>query len=499
MRLVPVLFALICCAVAATAAAPAAVAAPAPGELDPSFGQGGVAAGEGFVSDGWATMAVGLEGEIFVLAPSVTNCGPTELCKTATLKLARYDADGNRDPVFGAAAQLAVHQNQYEHSALAVDPEGRPVIAALDERRLIVARFGHDGALDPGFGTLGVANSTLGEARGTAPVVAVQADGKVLVAYEASETGIGAATEGRLVVARFLANGNLDPGFGENGMRTIVSTYTHPAALAFRQSGGFDVGLSRCCRGEGGADVNVGVDRFLSNGSLDPSLAGTGLGLIPRATPSYLEAIAAGPGGRVYVVANEETRGSILLRLQPGGSLDPSFGKGGEVSLGRVFGLGTNVSGIAADGSGRVVGVVGYYGAGSHVFRLLKNGAPDPTFAAGKAVELPNPGVNASSSGFGLQSGGRIVLILESGNSSGRGYSLARLVGGSSKVRCLGKRATIVGTREAEKIVGTRGRDVIAALGGADTVRGLGGDDLICGGKGRDKLFGGGGRDKVRQ
>jgi uncharacterized delta-60 repeat protein len=495
MRLVSTLFALICCAAATALAAPAAVAALAPGELDPTFGQGGVAPGEGFVSDGWATMAVGPEGEIFVLAPSVTNCGPTEFCKTATLKLARYEADGERDPVFGTAAELAVHQNQYQHSALGVGTDGKPVIAASEEGRIVVARFASNGVLDPGFGTLGIANAKLEEATGNAPVVAVQADGKVLVAYEAQGTG----SDGRLVVARLLADGNVDLGFGENGIRTIPSTYTHPAALAFRQNGGFDIGLSRCCRGEGGSDVNVGVDRFLPNGSLDPSLAGTGLGLVPRATPSYLEAIAAGPGGRVYVVANEESRGSILLRLQPGGSLDPGFGKGGEVSLGRVFGLGTNVAQIAVDGSGRILGVVGYYGAGSHVFRLRKNGTPDPTFAAGKAVELSNPGINASSSGFGLQSGGRIVLTLEAGSSSGHGYSLARLVGGSSHVRCLGKRATIVGTKAAEKIVGTRGRDVIAALGGADSVRGFGGDDLICGGNGSDKLFGGGGSDKVRQ
>jgi uncharacterized delta-60 repeat protein len=475
--------------------APAASAAPAPGDLDPSFGQGGVAVGEGFVSDAWATMVVGPEDEIFVLAPSVTNCGPTEFCKTATLKLARYEANGERDPVFGVAAELAVHQNQYQHSALAVGTDGKPVIAASEEGRIVVARFVSNGALDSGFGALGIASANLGEATGNAPVVAVQADGKVLVAYEAQGTG----SEGRLVVARLLADGSLDRGFGENGVRPVLSTYTHPGGLAFRQNGGFDIGVSRCCRGEGGSDLNVGVDRFGPTGSLDPSLAGTGLGLIPRATPSFLEAIAAGPGGRVYVAVNEESRGSVLVRLQPGGSLDPGFGKGGEVSLGRVYGLGTNVAQIGADGSGRLVGVVGYYGAGSHVFRLRQNGTPDPTFAAGKAVELSNPGLNASSSGFGLQSGGRIVLTIESGGSSGRGYSLARLVGGSSHARCLGKRAAIVGTRAAEKIVGTRGRDVIAALGGADAVRGLGGDDLICGGSGRDKLFGGAGKDKVRQ
>lgn len=472
-----------------------AAAAPAPGDLDRSFGQRGIAVGDSFASSSWATMAVGPANEIFVLAPSVTNCGPTELCKTATLKLARYAPDGGRDPSFALTAGLEVKQDQYQHSALAVGADGKPVIAAVNDRSVTVARFGGDGFLDPTFGIGGIAIGSLGEATGNAPVVAVQPDGKVLVAYEASVS----STEGRLVVARFLASGSLDPEFGEAGKRTIGGLMARPAGLALRDDGGFALGLSRCCRGEGGSDVTVGVDRFLSNGSFDPTVA-AGQQLIPRPTPTFLEAITTGPAGRLYLVVNEEQRGTVALRLTPNGALDPAFGKGGEVHLGVEVGVATNVSQIDVDSRGRLVGVAGYYGAGANVFRLRSSGAPDLTFGAGRAVEVPGfGGLNESSSGFGFQSNGRLVLILESGSSTSRSYQLARLFAGDSKVRCLGKRATIVGTNAAEKIEGTKGRDVIAAMGGADRVRGRGGNDLICGGKGRDLLFGGGGRDKVRQ
>jgi Ca2+-binding RTX toxin-like protein len=57
--------------------------------------------------------------------------------------------------------------------------------------------------------------------------------------------------------------------------------------------------------------------------------------------------------------------------------------------------------------------------------------------------------------------------------------------------RCLGKRATIVGTARADLIKGTARADVIAGLGGGDVIRGLGGGDRICGGNGSDKLIGG--------
>lgn len=55
-------------------------------------------------------------------------------------------------------------------------------------------------------------------------------------------------------------------------------------------------------------------------------------------------------------------------------------------------------------------------------------------------------------------------------------------------VRCLGKRATIVGTELGERIDGTTGRDVIVGGGGDDLLLGYGGNDIICGGDGDDQI-----------
>jgi DNA-binding beta-propeller fold protein YncE len=57
---------------------------------------------------------------------------------------------------------------------------------------------------------------------------------------------------------------------------------------------------------------------------------------------------------------------------------------------------------------------------------------------------------------------------------------------------CGGKRATVVGTKGADRLTGTPKPDVIAALGGNDRVAALGGGDVVCGGAGRDTLLGGG-------
>ena len=125
---------------------------------------------------------------------------------------------------------------------------------------------------------------------------------------------------------------------------------------------------------------------------------------------------------------------------------------------------------------------------------MRPGGGADRTFAGGEPVKLKSSGPAT----LALQSKGRIVVLGEP-CCGPKSATLYRLVGGTDHTRCLGHKATIVGTAKRDEIVGTPHRDVIAALGGADKVRALGGPDLICGGKGKDELFGGAGRDEVRQ
>ncbi|MGQ0625964.1 MAG: hypothetical protein ACT4PP_15120 [Sporichthyaceae bacterium] len=68
---------------------------------------------------------------------------------------------------------------------------------------------------------------------------------------------------------------------------------------------------------------------------------------------------------------------------------------------------------------------------------------------------------------------------------------------GKPNARCLGERATLVGTPDRDRLIGTPGRDVIAGLGGNDVIRGRGGNDLLCGGRGRDDVNGGPGKDRI--
>lgn len=491
------------CALAASglvASAPPAGAAPA--DRDRAFGDRGIVRVEGpggpaFSPESSARMAIGPDGEIFVLYESIPACaGSAQECRVE-LGLLRYDSNGHRDTSFGTGpgSVLVVHQAPLEQSfALAVGPDGKPVVAAADRGGpgAVLARFDVNGSLDPTFGENGVVQGIPNGYGGSA--LAVQLDGKILVG---AEGGPG------LDLSRYLPSGALDPSFGEGGRTTVaLATRGRPAGLAVDPVGDISVASPQCCGGSGLFGNGISLTRFLPGGSLDPQFNGGQPLLYPTpGAQGTVEAAAMAPHGAVVVSFEEEmgTRATVgnAIKVLPDGSLDPKFGHAGRISIPARVGAITPHA-LAVDSTGRIVGF-GWDGSVA-VFRLLSNGAPDRTFDAGQRVLVPFGGSQEAPLAIGLQPSGRIVALAETSCCGPKAFALIGLRGGTDRTtRCLGRRATIVGTGGPDEIAGTPHRDVIAGLGGKDTVKGLGGPDLICGGKGRDKIYGGPGRDLVKQ
>jgi serralysin len=497
--------ALLCCAFILGGAASAAAA---PADLDRAFGGGdGITEITGptgsLPGEAGARMALGPRDEIYVLYSRYAPCDPPFGC-TIELTVVRYTPNGGQDPSFAASPQLTVKGTPYvDDFDLAVGPDGKPVIAAYGgpEGRLQVARIGLDGRLDPSFGVGGIAppSKLAIESSRDVPKVAVQADGKVLVSVAGGK--VGDATS--FSVARYLADGQPDPGFGFSGEAApLVSTQTRPAGIFVNAAGGITVPAPLCCLG-GTPMYGEGftVARLLPDGQSDPGWAGDGSLFFPTAgAEGTVEAAAPTRDGGLFLSYEASTPmvstvGNVI-KLTPAGALDPSFGKGsGALRLFNRVGS-VSPSDLTVDANGRLLGV-GWDGRIA-VFRLRPDGSKDRTFNGGERLLLPYGGGGTTEYQVGVQSNGRIVAFGDSGLGAFKRFALIGLRGGDDRTRCLGKRATIVGTRKKDRLVGTPNRDVIAALAGADEVRGLGGADLICGGKGRDRLFGGPGKNVLR-
>lgn len=484
------------------------VAVAAPADLDRGFGDDGIAQVPGpqgsVPGESGGRMAIGPRDEIYVLYsdyPAV--CEPWLECPVR-LSLARFEADGSRDRSFETATDLVVTQNPYQrYFDLAVGPDGKPVVAAIrGSAGLVVARFGLDGRLDPTFGKGGIAATASGhpvQLAGDIPKVAVQADGKVVVAVDGGRQGSGH----KLLVARYLADGRFDPTFAGDGEATVLlKSSARPAGLFVAPGGELTVPAPLCCLGGSGSNKAEGYSlaRLEGGGALDLSWSSRGDFFFP--TPGFqsdVEAAAPTAEGGLFISleSSTEQRSTVgnVVKLDAAGRPDRSFGNGGQLWLYPRVGS-ISLKDLAVDGRQRLVGA-GWAGQLA-VFRLRPDGSRDRTFNGGERTLLPYGGNGSPEYQVGIQSSGRIIAFGDSGIGNSRRFGLLALRGGNDRSTCMGRRATIVGTAKADKLVGTPHRDVIAALGGRDEVRALGGDDLVCGGRGADLLFGGAGRDQVR-
>jgi uncharacterized delta-60 repeat protein len=156
--------------------------------------------------------------------------------------------------------------------------------------------------------------------------VVVQTDGKIVV--------VG-ATEGDFAVARYLADGKLDPAFGGDGrVTTSFGPGGHVSDVAL-QANGKVVVAGDAWRGDE-AHYDFGLARYLGNGKLDRGFGGDG-----KVTSGFgtgrsetTAGVAIRADGRIVVVGDSASKRTDLVavaRYRTDGRLDPTFGKGGKV------------------------------------------------------------------------------------------------------------------------------------------------------------------------
>jgi uncharacterized delta-60 repeat protein len=465
----------------------------APGDIDRSFGQEGIVRLETEPS-AFATaddLTIGPDKAIYVLQ-TVRRC-PTSICVVEHV-VSRFNPNGSVDSSFGLAGESRLATTNEptpssERGSLALAADGKVVVATTDNGKLVLTRLSSNGSPDASFGTAGVATADLG-----VPVdrvrVAAQVDGRIVVGAE-PQSGYGGDA---VVVARYTTQGGPDPGFNA-GAPLVTSLGSGIGGLSVSGAGRLLLAGPRCCSAVG---RSIHLARLDESGRFDSEFGRQGQVFVDDVADGVgVGALVVKPDGRIYVVGLGRRDGNaFVLRLLPGGKLDLKFGHRG-ISYIRDTRL--RVAGAGVDRAGRIL-IAGTVSRNLTVLRRLPDGHPDGTFAGGSLAQLRSLG-STQVTASGLQGGSSLIVL----GSAGPCYRscpppktfLVRYLGGTSASRCMGKRATIVGTRHGERLLGTRHSDVIAALGGNDLVLGRGGNDLICGGRGNDRLVGGKGRDRL--
>ena len=351
----------------------------------------------------------------------------------------RYNPDGSPDVTFGRDNAVIP-----EMSVLAqvVQSDGKIVAAgyrgglADGTARGVVARYTADGAPDPGFavrptdgnGTIGMETDAFqtGDAATIAAAVHAVAIGPGGAIYVAGVSG------SQLAVARFTASGDPDTTFDDDGLRVID----------FGAAGGLDAGYGIAVLADGSSIVageSAGdwlLVKFQPDGDLDASFGGDGLVTHDRGSD---QDVAVTPllvaGNKLLVSGTAFSAGSRtiqLVRFNADGSVDNTFAAGGLSTGFTTAVLGVDdafnrldARSIAIDPAGNIV-VAGAAGNDAGVARYSADGNPDATFGDAGRVTFDWGGTDDPDS-IVLGAGGQLFLSGTVESASAPGVVVAAL------------------------------------------------------------------------
>ena len=318
--------------------------------------------------------------------PVVLRGSATAAQKEVALTLTVCGLPGALDTSFeGGRVIVPVGAGEDYANAMIAQPDGKLLVAggsAENQGDFALIRLLRDGALDSTFGQGGKVTTAIGAGSDVARAIALQSDGKILVA--GSSTGASSGTD--FALARYLSDGRLDSSFGDGGK--VVTSLSKDADIAYA------ILVQRDGKIVVGGDVNNGASttgldfalaRYNPDGSLDSSFGTEGhvfsaLGQNSATDVVYSLASQTVDGEERIVAAGGEGDFS-LARYTESGVLDASFGVNGTVVglLGSVIGA---ARAVRLTNEGELL-VAGHKAHDFALARLTADGALDSAFGSG--------------------------------------------------------------------------------------------------------------------
>ncbi|WP_161604257.1 Calx-beta domain-containing protein [Roseiconus nitratireducens] len=317
---------------------------------------------------------------------------------------------GDLDPAFGNGGIVSTEFNANPNASeqfedVAVDAQGRVIGVGIGNN---VIRYNADGSIDTTFGENGIA-----KAGGIATAVAVQDDGRIVVAG----TQVVANTV-HGTVTRLLADGSPDLSFDGDGTLLMDVSLTRVRTEAVVVGADGKISVVGTGRDFATNAYEFVAGRYLSDGSPDTTFGGDGT--VETDVSSGAEAVrdaALQADGRLVVVGytgDFNAEDLAVVRYDTDGSLDSSF-SGDGIYVDDLSGSGFRdwANGVAIQNDGKIV-VAGETIIGGQsdiaVLRLNANGTLDSTFGSFGLVTTDVSFDNDAGNDVAIQSDGTIVV-----------------------------------------------------------------------------------------
>jgi uncharacterized delta-60 repeat protein len=324
-------------------------AAAASGTIDSSFGQNGFATVSLGSTAAAAATVVQTDGKIVTAGQATVN-GENVIVAT------RMTPDGNLDPTYGVGGIVTVQiyggAGVDSGAALALQSDGKIVIAGGGHNgtygplAFAAVRLTPSGALDQSFGKGGITTVAI-SGYSLANAVVLQPDGKIVLA------GTAYLSHNVFAATRLNANGTLDTSFGSHGITTLTPTAS-AWGLALQGDGKLLLAGQADYQNPSLANAQQFMAaRLNANGTVDNTYGQRGIDLIPVGATALGYGVALQSDGRAILAgpAFTNTNVNAAVRLNTNGTIDSSYGNRGIATVNDYYGA----NGILIDGSGKVL------------------------------------------------------------------------------------------------------------------------------------------------
>lgn len=325
-------------------------------------------------------------------------------------------AAGDLDLTFGSGGKASVALPDCRAYAAALQPDGKIVLGGASrgsegEPDTTLVRLNYDGSPDFSFGSGGIVKQAYSISWDIIHAVALQPDGKIVTAGEASSD---------VMVARFNANGSRDLSFAGSGRVRINGHLSIARAVALQNDGKIVVaGQGRVASGTG---YDFLVARLNTDGRLDTSFGTNGIVLTDFGKTDQAYAMVIQPDGRILVGGEAEATSNsyfALARYNTDGSPDNSFGINGKVTTGFFSYSGIHSIALTADNKIVAAGSTSTVGSSDCALaRYNLDGSLDQTFDFDGLVTTDFSGNSDAIRDIAIQADGHIIATGQSSQTS---------------------------------------------------------------------------------
>jgi uncharacterized delta-60 repeat protein len=320
-----------------------------PGSLDTSFEGGKVILPAGQSDDYATALAVQADGKILIAGHVYENGGD--------FALIRLERDGKLDASFGDGGKVLTDFDgrSDEAYAIALDEDGKIVVAGSSgeggKNDFALARYTTDGELDEDFGDGGKVTTSFTDDSDSAYALTIQPDGKIVVGGEAN---FGTSATGQdFALARYNADGSLDEGFGEGGLSTLALASDAGRDVIYALTSVEIDGETRLLAAGGEGDFALA--RFDENGDPDPTFGTEGkVTAVLGSAIGSAYALAVTEEGEAFV-AGHDTNAFALVKLDVNGEKVASFGDAGIAITALNADNWSRAQGVALEADGKIV------------------------------------------------------------------------------------------------------------------------------------------------